>query len=305
MRQQVAAFDAIALPQSPPAPPRAAARIDQRAAARCGRPVVLHRLRRREHHAVRDAAGARRDHAVHRARAAARRPRHDRAVVGGSSWTGELPQDREALLERVRAAAGRAPHGERARPDLGPRGDGDHARTDPQAQAQVARRYFENDIIPGGRGPWRSALRRELDVSSGHSRSSRRRRARPTPRRARMQAVARGARADLGGAGRRRAAARRCSSSPKASSRTRPSRTSARSCRPRGTRTWRCTSSMSEAGGCPAGRVWRAGAPKPPGGRGPGCDDVTGARIARCGRNTGDCQRHRRQHDPGRTSLAV
>jgi VWFA-related protein len=87
---------------------------------------------------------------------------------GGLSWTGELPQDREALVQFVQKLQGMR------RMENTPDRIWDHEamaitlRTDPQAQAQVARRYFENDIIvEAGAAPADPGLRREVDVSPG------------------------------------------------------------------------------------------------------------------------------------------
>src|SRR5690606_22376052 len=94
------------------------------------------------------------------------------AASGGSNWIGELPQDREDLVAFVeRLQGGR-------RIDRSPSRIWDHEAIgialgrDQQAQSQVLRRFFENDILiegavtnsPTPEGAQRSA---ELDAKSG------------------------------------------------------------------------------------------------------------------------------------------
>jgi len=96
----------------------------------------------------------------------------DRVMIapasGGSNWTGELPQDREDLKAYVQRL-----QGER-RMESGPGRIWDHEAIgialgrDPQAQAQVVRRYFENDIIvESAATPQDPESRRNVDVSPG------------------------------------------------------------------------------------------------------------------------------------------
>jgi VWFA-related protein len=166
-RQKQAAFEAIALPQSPAAPPRRSrvSTNEQRpdAAARWFF-IVFDDLNITQYTTPRA-----RDTLAQFARAL--RP-GDRLMIasssGASSWMGEVPQDRETLEEFVRKLQGVR------RLENTPDRIWDHEamaitnKTDPQALAQVARRYFENDIIPeGGAAPSDPSLRRELDVSPG------------------------------------------------------------------------------------------------------------------------------------------
>jgi VWFA-related protein len=100
----------------------------------------------------------------------------DRVMIapasGGSNWIGELPQDREDLLAFVQRL-----QGER-RIQRGPSRIWDHEAIgialgrDPQARAQVLRRFFENDIlIEGGvtNSPTPEGRQRsqELDTNAG------------------------------------------------------------------------------------------------------------------------------------------
>ena len=168
VRQQVTAFDAIALPPSPP--------------------TLQGRMRVSTNEQRPDAAGRwffivfddmnvtqfttpRARDTIAQFIERVLRP-GDRIMIALSSsgfgWTGELPQDRDALLERVRQLQGAR------RTENTPDRIWDHEamaitlKTDPQAQAQVARRFFENDIIPeAGAAPSDPSLRRDLDVSPG------------------------------------------------------------------------------------------------------------------------------------------
>ena len=264
VRQQVTAFDAIALPPSPP--------------------TLQGRMRVSTNEQRPDAAGRWffivfddmnvTQYATPRARDTIAqfiervlRP-GDRVMIALSSsgfgWTGELPQDRDALLERVRQLQGAR------RMENTPDRIWDHEamaitlKTDPQAQAQVARRFFENDIIPeAGAAPSDPTLRRDLDVSPGIALIQAK--ARQTYREAQTRIQA-----SLGGLDRISAAL--------ASARGRKSLfffsegfipdttlpASAHSCKPHGTQTWPCISSMSEARkDSPASPVWRAAAPTP------------------------------------------
>jgi VWFA-related protein len=96
----------------------------------------------------------------------------DRVMIapasGGSNWIGELPRDRDDLLAYVQRL-----NGER-RIERGPARIWDHEAMgialgrDKQAQAQVMRRYYENNILmEGAITPTQPELRRELDVDSG------------------------------------------------------------------------------------------------------------------------------------------
>jgi VWFA-related protein len=97
----------------------------------------------------------------------------DRVMIApasdASNWTGELPQDREDLIAYVQRL-----QGERVT-ESGPERIWDHEAMaialgrDKQAQAQVARRYYENNIlIEGGGTPSRNSPAREaLDVDPG------------------------------------------------------------------------------------------------------------------------------------------
>jgi VWFA-related protein len=96
----------------------------------------------------------------------------DRVMIapasGASNWIGQLPQDREALLAFVERL-----QGER-RPETGAGRIWDHEAMgialgrDPQAQAQVARRYFENNLlIEGAVTPVDPDIRAAVDVSPG------------------------------------------------------------------------------------------------------------------------------------------
>jgi VWFA-related protein len=94
----------------------------------------------------------------------------DRVLVASSSggmwWTGIVPEDREsfaALVSRLQGAR---------RPDTSPARIWDHEAMgialgrDPQALAQVARRYFENNLIPEAY-PTDREIRSAVDVSPG------------------------------------------------------------------------------------------------------------------------------------------
>ena len=97
----------------------------------------------------------------------------DRLMIAPSSdasnWTGELPRDREDLIAYVQRL-----QGER-QIESGPERIWDHEAMaialgrDKQAQAQVARRYYENHIlVEGGGTPSRNSPAREaLDVDPG------------------------------------------------------------------------------------------------------------------------------------------
>lgn len=145
--QQVAAFEAISLQQSVAGPSRA-----QRVSTNDARPDAAGRwffIVFDDVH-ITQFATARAREAVAQFIEQALRP-GDRVMIapasGGANWTGELPQDLEDLLayvERLR--------GER-RIETGADRIWDHEAMgialgrDPQAQAQVARRYFENGLI--------------------------------------------------------------------------------------------------------------------------------------------------------------
>jgi VWFA-related protein len=85
-------------------------------------------------------------------------------TAGGAWWSGRMPEDRESLLGYVERLEGRF------RPDGGPGRIWDHEAMaiwlgrDPQMLSFVARRYFENNLIPESY-PKESDARRELDVS--------------------------------------------------------------------------------------------------------------------------------------------
>jgi VWFA-related protein len=88
------------------------------------------------------------------------------AASGGSSWTGTLPQD----LENLKAFVQRLEGGRR--PDTTPARIWDYEAMgitlgrDPQALAQVARRYFESGLIPEAY-PTEREIREALQVSPG------------------------------------------------------------------------------------------------------------------------------------------
>lgn len=117
------------------------------------------------------------------------------AASGGPTWTGTLPQDREDLLafvnrlkgeHTVESGAGRIWDSEAIGIALG---------RDPQAQAQVARRYFENGLLlEGAITPSKGAttsegtnLSKELDVSPGVAMIQAKARQTYTEARSRMQ----------------------------------------------------------------------------------------------------------------------
>lgn len=85
---------------------------------------------------------------------------------GGAWWTGRLPEDRAALVAFVDRLQGQR------RPDSTPARIWDHEAMaialgrDRQALAQVARRYFENNLIPEAY-PMDRELSKALDVSPG------------------------------------------------------------------------------------------------------------------------------------------
>jgi VWFA-related protein len=87
-------------------------------------------------------------------------------TTGGAWWTGRLPQDTGSLLAYVGKLEGRY------RPEPGAGRIWDHEAMaiwtgrDPQMLAYVARRWFENNLIPEG-FPTDQEARRELDVSPG------------------------------------------------------------------------------------------------------------------------------------------
>jgi VWFA-related protein len=96
----------------------------------------------------------------------------DRVMIapasGGSNWIGELPRDREDLLAFVQRL-----QGER-RIESGPGRIWDHEAMgislgrDPQAQAQVMRRFVENDIIVEGAAlPSNPVIRSSVDADPG------------------------------------------------------------------------------------------------------------------------------------------
>jgi VWFA-related protein len=87
---------------------------------------------------------------------------------GGPTWTGQLPQDRDDLIAFVNRLQGEH------RVESGPGRIWDHEAMgialgrDPQAQAQVARRYFENHLLmEGAITPGDRDLRTDLDVNPG------------------------------------------------------------------------------------------------------------------------------------------
>ena len=166
--QTVAAFEAVSLLQSPPAAPRAS-RISTNAetpdAAARWFFVVFDDVN------ITQFATPRARETVVQFVEQALRP-GDRVMIapasGGSNWIGELPQDRADLLAFVERL-----QGER-RIESGPARIWDHEAMgialgrDPQAQAQVMRRYFENDIIPeGGAVPGNPAIRGSIDADPG------------------------------------------------------------------------------------------------------------------------------------------
>ena len=167
-RQKVTAFEAIALPQSSslelPRRQRVSTNVQRPDAAARWFFIVFDDVNITQYATPR--ARATLTQFVERAL----RPGDHLMIVssGGSSWTGELPADREALEQFVQKLQGAR------RLESTPDRIWDHEamaitlKTDPQAQAQVARRYFENDIIPeAGAAPSDPTLRRELDVSPG------------------------------------------------------------------------------------------------------------------------------------------
>jgi VWFA-related protein len=87
-------------------------------------------------------------------------------TAGGAWWSGRIPEDRDSLLAYVRRQEGRF------RPDLGSARIADHEAMaiwmgrDPQVLSQVARRWFENNLIPEAYPVDREA-RAGLDVSPG------------------------------------------------------------------------------------------------------------------------------------------
>lgn len=97
------------------------------------------------------------------------RPGDDVMIVpttGGAWWTGRLPEGRESLLAYVGKLSGNY------RPETGPDKIWDHEAMaiwlgrDPKMLAYVARRYFENNLIPESY-PTDADVRKDLDVSPG------------------------------------------------------------------------------------------------------------------------------------------
>ena len=86
---------------------------------------------------------------------------------GGAWWTGRVPEDRESLVAFIGRQQGAL------RPETSAGRIWDHEAMaisldrDPQALAQVARRYFENRLISDAAYPIDREVRRELDVSPG------------------------------------------------------------------------------------------------------------------------------------------
>jgi VWFA-related protein len=108
---------------------------------------------------------------------------------GGSNWIGELPQDREDLLAFVQRL-----QGER-RVETGPGRIWDYEAMgialgrDKQAEAQVVRRYFENDIIVEAAAvPSTPAIRSAIDADPGVALVRGKARQTYTEARSRMQA---------------------------------------------------------------------------------------------------------------------
>jgi VWFA-related protein len=97
------------------------------------------------------------------------RPGDDVMIVptaGGAWWTGHMPEDRDSLLGYVERLEGHY------RPDGGPGRIWDHEAMaiwlgrDPQMLAFVAKRYYNNNLIPESY-PTDVEVRRDLDVSPG------------------------------------------------------------------------------------------------------------------------------------------
>jgi VWFA-related protein len=168
-RQAVAAFEAVSLTESTPAPlrrQRISTNDEQPDAAGRWFFVVFDDV-----HITQFATRRARDAVVQFIEQALRPG--DRVMIapasGGSNWTGELPGDREDLLAYVERL-----QGER-RVETGAGRIWDHEAMeitldrDRQAVARVARRYFENNIImEGAATPTnQQGLARELDVDSG------------------------------------------------------------------------------------------------------------------------------------------
>lgn len=88
-------------------------------------------------------------------------------TAGGAWWTGRLPEDRERLLAFVGRLEGKW------RPSTGADRIWDHEAMaitlgrDPKMMAYVARRYFENNLIPESYPSYDAVVARELDVSPG------------------------------------------------------------------------------------------------------------------------------------------
>lgn len=166
--QTVGAFEAVSLLQSPPAAPRVS-RISTNAetpdAAARWFFVVFDDVN------ITQFSTPRARETVVQFIGQALRP-GDRVMIapasGGSNWIGELPRDREDLLAFVERL-----QGER-RIESGPGRIWDHEAMgialgrDPQAQAQVMRRFVENDIIVEGAAlPSDPAIRSAVDADPG------------------------------------------------------------------------------------------------------------------------------------------
>jgi VWFA-related protein len=88
-------------------------------------------------------------------------------TTGGAWWTGRSPSDRESLLAYVQRLEGKY------RPDAGAGRIWDHEAMaiwmgrDPQVLSQVARRWFENNLIPESYPSADRQTRADLDVSPG------------------------------------------------------------------------------------------------------------------------------------------
>lgn len=167
-RQAVGAFEAVALADSAPSTPRR-----QRVSTNAERPDAAGRwffLVFDDIHITANATPRARD-AIAQFIDRVLRP-GDRVMIapasGASMWTAAIPEDRADLKAYVQRLQGQR------RLEQGPGRIWDHEAQaialgrDPQAQAQVARRFFENDLIPeGGAAPGDADLRKDLDVSPG------------------------------------------------------------------------------------------------------------------------------------------
>jgi VWFA-related protein len=165
--QDVVAFDAVSLRNQTAAPPTA-----QRIATNAGRPDAAGRW----FFLVFDDANVQ-PRSTERARAvmtqlinSVLRPGDNVMIAvssGGPTWTGQLPQDREDLLAFINRLQGEH------RVETGPERIWDSEAMgialgrDKQAQAQVARRYFESGLLLEGAITPSQELREALDVSPG------------------------------------------------------------------------------------------------------------------------------------------